>query len=327
MTYVVTGATGFLGGHLLDTLVATGRPVRALVRDARRAEELRYRGVDVRLGDIRDAPSVVDLVADVSVVFHAAAARGSPPPRAEVRSTNRAGLQNLVKAIGSTGFCARLIFVSGLSVLGLRDLVSATEDFPLQRSGDIEADTKIEAERLIRDAHESSGLDAVILRPGIVYGPGDENLSQLRRAVQEGKFAYIGSRENIVPLVHVGDFVQLALMAANRPETRGRIYHVTDGSTTKIQEIVEILAELTGSPKPQLVLPYFVPYIGCVLFETFNRLHLRSKPGPIDRAALRFLGTSRSVSIQRARDELGFSPQVSIRDGLQFDLKTTERTS
>src|SRR5215468_2719185 len=102
MTYVVTGATGFLGGHLVDALVATGQPVRALVRDSRKAEDLRCRGVDVRLGDIRDTAFVADLVADACVVFHAAAARGSPPSKAEVRSTNWTGLQNLVAGLGST---------------------------------------------------------------------------------------------------------------------------------------------------------------------------------------------------------------------------------
>ena len=94
---------------------------------------------------------------------------------------------------------------------------------------------------------------------------------------------------------------------------------------TTIGAIVECLAERSGAPQPRLVLPYVIPYFGCVLFEMLQRLHLRSKPGPIDRAGLRFLGTSRSVSIRRAQAELGFAPQVFFREGIAAMLQETEK--
>jgi nucleoside-diphosphate-sugar epimerase len=326
MTYLVTGATGFLGTHILNSLLSEGESVRALVRNPHKATSLSARSVDVRVGDVRDEAVVREVVRDVSVVFHFASAGGASPSKQDIHSTNLIGLQNLVEAMRQCGH-ARLVFISGLSVLGMRNLVSATEDLPWRHSGDYEADTKIKAEQLLRDSHEKHDFDFVILRPGIVYGPGDENLSQVLRAVREGKFAYIGSRANVVPLVHVSDFVQAALLAARCPNAKGRAYHITDGTATTIGEIVDYLAELNGSSKPQLVLPYFIPYFGCVLFETLNRMRLHSGPGPIERAALRFLGTSRTISIGRARDELAFSPRVFYREGIAPMLKQMERVS
>jgi nucleoside-diphosphate-sugar epimerase len=326
MTYLVTGATGFLGNHVLASLLNQGESVRALVRNPQKSAGLSAGGADVRIGDVRDPAVLREVVRDVSVVFHCAAAGGTHPSTQDIRSTNLLGLQNLVEAMREAGH-ARLVFISGLSVLGMRNLMSATEDLPWRRSGDYEADMKIQAEQLLFDAHKKHDFDFVILRPGIVYGPGDENLSQVLRAVREGKFAYIGSRANVVPLIHVSDFVQVALLAARSTNSKGRTYHITDGTETTIGEIVDYLAESSGSAKPQLVLPYFIPYLGCMLFETLNRIRLYSGPGPIDRAALRFLGTSRTVSISRARDELDFSPRVLYREGIAPMLRQVERVS
>jgi 2-alkyl-3-oxoalkanoate reductase len=324
MTSLVTGATGFLGGHLLEALVSQGRPVRALVRDPQNAAVLRDRGIDVYVGDIRDPAAMQQAIRECHAVFHCAAAGGRHPSKQEIHSTNFIGIKNLLEAIRANRQ-QRLICISGLSVLGMRNLNPASEDLPWRRSGDFEADTKIRIEQLILDYRSEYNLDVVILRPGIVYGPGDDNLSQVLQAIRESKFAYIGSRKNIVPLMHVRDFVQVMLLAASRPEAKGRIYHIADGTQTTIEQIVSHLAELSGCSQPRLVLPYFLPYVGCLLFELLKRFRLRSKPGPIDRAGLRFLGTSRWVPIGRAQEELGFSPQVFFREGLAATFKEMEK--
>jgi nucleoside-diphosphate-sugar epimerase len=258
----------------------------------------------------------------VNVIFHCAAASGRPPKK-ELYEANYRGVKNLLEGM-STEEQVRLVYVSGLSVLGIRHLRPATEDMPWRRSGEYAANIKIEAEKLILDHHRRLGRDAVILRPAIVYGPGDENLSQVLQAVREGKFAYIGSRNNIIPMVHVEDFVQAMQLAAGEPQANGRTYHITDGSETTIGEIVDYLADLSGSPRPKLVLPYFIPYAGCLLFQSLRALRLWSAPPPIEWASLRFLGTSRSVPIARAQRELGFSPRFSFREGLAASFRKME---
>jgi nucleoside-diphosphate-sugar epimerase len=212
------------------------------------------------------------------------------------------------------------VLLSSVNVLGTRNLDPATEDLPYRRSHDPAADVKIEAEQLALDYAEESGGAVTILRPGFIYGPGDRhNLPRLASAVARGKFAFIGSRHNVVPIVHVQDVVQAVRLAGATPAAAGRVYHVTDGSRTTIGEFVDYVAERLGCPAPQRVLAYALPYLGCVLFEVLALLGRRG-PAPINRAGLRFLGTSRYVDTQRAQQELGYRPAVSYREGVAAAL-------
>jgi nucleoside-diphosphate-sugar epimerase len=161
------------------------------------------------------------------------------------------------------------------------------------------------------------GFDLTIIRPGFIYGPRDpHNLPKLIRAIQRNKFAFIGSKDHVVPIVHVSDVVQAMRLAADlkSPAKPGRVYQITDGSRTTIGELVGCLAELLGCPVPTKVLPFALPWLGCRIFELLKPVLRR--PGPINRAGLRFLGTSRYVDIRRAREELGYEPQVSYRTGM-----------
>jgi nucleoside-diphosphate-sugar epimerase len=164
--------------------------------------------------------------------------------------------------------------------------------------------------------HQKHGVEVAIVRPGLIYGLGEKNIPRLLDAIARGKFRYLGSRDNVVPMVAIDDVVQALLLAAEKPQASGRIYHITDGSRTTIGELVDYLAELSGATPPEKVLPLAIPKTACLVFEWLQRLKLRSKPGPINRVGLRFLGTSRSIDISRARSELGYEPQVSFREGL-----------
>jgi nucleoside-diphosphate-sugar epimerase len=211
------------------------------------------------------------------------------------------------------------VLLSSVNVLGTRHLDQATEDLPCRRSRDASADVKIEVETLAREYGERHGVDVTVLRPGLIYGPRDRhNLPQMIRALRRGKFAFIGSRDNVAPIVHVSDVVRAMLLAGQRPGlSRGRAYHITDGSRTTLGEFIDHLAGLVGCPPPQKVLPYAVPYLGCLLFEFLARLGLYRGRAPITRSGLRHLGTSRSFSIERAARELGYIPRIGYREGLR----------
>jgi len=161
----------------------------------------------------------------------------------------------------------------------------------------------------------------VIIRPGFIYGPGDPgNLPRIIRALRRGKFAYIGSRDHVIPIVHVGDVVQAMLLAAQAPSANGRVYQITDGSRTTIGQFIDHLADLLECPRPRRVLPGFLPRLGCVVFDGLQLLVPRC-PAPINRSGVRFLGTSRCVDIRRAREELGYAPRVGYREGLAETLR------
>ena len=313
---LVTGATGFVGGCLLNELLSRRESVRALVRDEAQAAALRSRGVEAFVGDLLQPESLRAPLTGAKIAYHCAAAVGPSKSAHELYTTNRDGFRHLLDAASQAG-APRIVLLSSINVLGSRDLERATEELPCRRSHDPAADVKIEAERIALEYHRERGLPVTILRPGLIYGPGDpHNVPRLASAIRRGKFSFLGGRNHVVPIVHVQDVVAAMLLAGGKPETAGRIYHITDGSRTTIGEFVDFLAELLDCPPPQKNLPLIIPRAACVLFETLQRLGLRKGPGPINRAGLRFLGTSRWVDIGRARTELGFSPRIQFREGL-----------
>lgn len=308
MTSLVTGATGFVGRHLLARLAEQGEPVRAMYRDEARRREFITHGETAIRGDICDAAAMRDAVAGVDVVYHCAAAHSTSSPD-EIRRTNLAAVETLLAAVKTAAPKARVVLLSSLNVLGNNSFYAATEDAPRKHTKDLHADLKsaaeVVAERAIRD-----DMDVVILRPGLIYGAGDLNFSKLARAIARGKLVYIGSRDNIVPIVHVDDVVQAMVLAGRASQIRGRVFNITDGSKTTISELVAGLASAVGAQPPTRVMRRILPQIAVNLFELLGR------EGPITRSTFRFLGTSRYVDISRAQKELGYEPRVSLKEGI-----------
>ncbi len=327
MSVLVTGASGFVGSHVLDELLARGVGVRALVRNRDRAEDLRRRGVEVLIGDMLDASILREAVRGAKTVYHCAAAVGPTYTPRQLHDINRQGAANVLEAMRAGG-AGRLVLLTSVNVLGTRNLDPATEDISCRRSHDAAADVKIDIEALARNYEQRHGVDLTILRLGMVYGPRDPlNLPAMARAVRRGKFAFIGSRDNIIPIVFIRDAVEAILLAGDVPAARGRVYHITDGSRVTIGQFVDHLAELLGCPPPQKVLPYAVPYLACLVFETLAGLRLYRGRPPIARNSLRLLGTSRYFDIARARKELGYSPRVQFREGLAAAVASLEESS
>jgi nucleoside-diphosphate-sugar epimerase len=295
--------------------------VRALFRDNRKAGLLRS-SADTYVGDVCDPQIVKQSIDGVDVVYHCAAAHSTASSE-EIRQTTLPSLRCLLDAVRGVNPAPRLILMSSINVLGNDSFSNANEDHPRQLTGELHVDLKIEAEELAEQARKD-GLDVVILRPGLIYGPGEANLPRLAKAIQNGRFVFIGSRDNITPLVHVSDIVEAMLLAGESRESIARTYNITDGSDTTIGELVSELARALNCVEPTRVLPKLVPRIANSVCG------LLGKKGPVSSSALRFLGTSRQVDISRARNELDFNPRVHVTAGINSmadSLRTSVRTS
>ena len=177
MTSLITGATGFVGRHLLERLAAEGQPVRAMYRDEARREQFLNHGETAIAGDICDRSLMRDAVAGVDVIYHCAAAHSTASPD-EIRRTNLAAVDCLLDTARAAAPKARVILLSSLNVLGNDSFYAATEDSPRKVTHDVHADLKSAAEAAAETAI-GKGADVIILRPGMIYGAGDLNFSKL----------------------------------------------------------------------------------------------------------------------------------------------------
>ena len=170
MDVLVTGASGFTGGHLARALAAAGHRVRVLVRHP---DRLNLPGVplDVVTGDLRDPAAVARAVSGVAVVYHIAAIyRQASLPADAYRAVNAVAVGDLIEQAARAG--ARVVHCSTVGVHGDIEHPPADEDAPL-RPGDVYQRTKVEGEERARAAASRFGIEVTIVRPSGIYGPGD----------------------------------------------------------------------------------------------------------------------------------------------------------
>jgi len=317
MRVLVTGATGFTGGHLARTLVRHGHAVGALVRDPSRAGDLAAAGVTLVPGDLRDAASLAVATRDVDVVYNVAALYRQAGLADEVyRDVNARGVERVVAA-AAAAHVRRVVHCSTVGVHGDIEQPPANEDAPL-RPGDIYQATKLEGERLARQAAARFGIEVVVARPSGIYGPGDRRLLKLFRGVARRRWITLGSGEIYYHLTHIDDLVEGFRLCGEHPAAAGRTYILAGGEVTTLNELVRIVAEVAGVPPPRLHLPVWPVWTAGAACEALCA-PLGVAP-PLYRRRVDFFTKSRAFDIARARADIGFAPQVTLRDGIRRTL-------
>ncbi|MCX6558778.1 MAG: NAD-dependent epimerase/dehydratase family protein [Candidatus Aminicenantes bacterium] len=191
---LVSGATGFLGGYLLARLRKKGFQVRALARKTSDVAGLVRAGCDIYEGDIMDRQSLLRAMVGQQLVFHTAGKVSDRGSRREFWQANVDGTANVIAACREAGV-KRLIHLSSLTVLGLpRSGARVDEQTPPAAAlRDPYSASKLAGERLVREAHGSSGLETVVIRPGVIWGPGDTTIMpRLIALLRRRRLVFIG---------------------------------------------------------------------------------------------------------------------------------------
>jgi dihydroflavonol-4-reductase len=315
---LVTGATGFTGGHLARTLASRGYQVRALARDPRRAESLHVSGIEIVAGDIVDGSSVQRACAGVRSVYNIAAIYRQAGLSDEIyRAVNATAARTVVEAAARAGV-QRVVHCSTVGVHGDVEHPPANEDAPL-RPGDIYQRTKLEGERLARDTGAREKIEVVIARPTGIYGPGDRRLLKLFRGVARRRFVVLGSGRIFYHLTYVDDLVEGFRLCGEVPGVGGRTYILAGGEVTTLNELVALIAAESGVKPIPMRLPVWPFWIAGAACEAVCA-PLRIEP-PLYRRRVDFFTKSRAFDISRARQELGYSPAVSVREGIRRTLE------
>jgi dihydroflavonol-4-reductase len=315
---LVTGATGFTGGHLARALVARGDAVSALVRnESPAATALAQAGIVLVRGDVRDPAALAAATADVDVVYHVAAIyRQAGVPDENYRAVNATAVKEIVEAAARAGV-RRVVHCSTVGVHGDIAHPPANEDAPLD-PGDIYQVTKLEGENLARDAGARLGIEVTIVRPTGIYGPGDRRLLKLFRGVARRRWVTLGAGDIYYHLTFIDDLVEGFHLCATHPAAANRTYILAGGEVTTLNALVALVAEGAGVPVPTLHLPAW-PFRAAGAACEAVCAPLGIEP-PIYRRRVDFFTKSRAFDITRARREIGFAPRVGLRDGIRRTL-------
>ncbi len=319
MNVLVTGVSGFTGGHLARWLAASGDCVRGLVRDPSRADPaLAAAGVELVRGDLRDPDSLKRATAGLEVVYNIAALyRTAGLPASEYRAVNALGVGAVVEAAAASG-ARRVVHCSTVGVHGDIEQPPANEDAPL-RPGDVYQETKVEGERIARETAARTGVELVIARPSGIYGPGDRRLLKLFGGVARGRFLMLGSGRNYYHLTYVDDLCEGFRLCGTTPAAAGRAYVLAGGEVPTLAELVTLTAELASVPPPRWHWPVWPVWLAGAACEAVCK-PFGIEP-PIYRRRVDFFVKSRAFDISRARRELRFDPRVSLRQGIRLTLE------
>jgi nucleoside-diphosphate-sugar epimerase len=318
MMDLVTGATGFLGPHLVEALVKRGRRVRCAVREPARGDDLRALGAEVLGVDLLDGAAVGGAMAGVERVFHlAGGGKVSATTEAGLESLRRANVAPLrsIVAAAREHRVQRVVHFSSISAMGIQVGTLLDEDAPCRPQTPHEI-AKLESEQVAREAWEGGRLPIVVLRPAQIYGPGDvrSEIPVLVRLARRGLVPLFGMGRGRLPWVYVSDVVDATLAAAERPEAIGRTYIVSDAESYRFADIVRAIARGLGRRRGGFPVPDTIarPAIGAV--ERIARRVGRDPPFTLHRLAS--ISGDRRLSIDRARHELGYAPRVGLDEGM-----------
>lgn len=294
---LVTGANGFVGRALCRQLKLSGREVKQVVRNATSPEQItigNMSGTTDWQPALEGCDTVIHLAARVHIMHDTAT-----DPLAEFRQVNTEGTLNLARQAALCGI-KRFVFMSSLKVNGESGMFSETST---PKPEDAYAISKWEAERGLHEIAHETGMEIVVLRPPLVYGPGvGANFMRLVNAIRKGIPLPFGSIKNSRSLIYLDNLVSAILACADHPAASGKTYLVSDNQDVSTAELITQLAKALGrSPRLIRISPKFIEWLGASVGKRkeFDRL----------------LG-SLAIDSKAITRDLGWTPPFTMQEGL-----------
>jgi nucleoside-diphosphate-sugar epimerase len=313
MRVALTGATGFIGGRLCRYLTERGREVRPIVRSRPAANGSGADELARQTADVTEATALRQAFKGVDVVVHLAALFNRPEASwGDYRRVNVEGVRNVLEAAKAAGV-ARVVHCSTGGVAtgcGTPPFSEATPYSP--PSWDKYETTKCEGEMLALDFHRRTGYPVAVIRPAQVYGPGDRGKAKFYRMVKKGMIVNPG--QTLKHLIYIDDLCRAFELAAEKEEAIGEVFIIAGRTPIPLHELIGLVAQHLGVPRPSIVLPATPVTLLCTSTEVVcNLAHVKPV---LFRRSMDFFTRSVQFDARKAQDVLGFEDSIAIPDGV-----------
>lgn len=321
MRVFVTGGTGFIGGHLIPTLLRNQDKVTCLVRSEEKAKQLRrkYDTIDTIIGDITDisslskiSPEQFDYVIHLAAMGHVAST--SEEDFIRFTSINEEGTKNLIKIFQGNTQLKKFIHISSSAALGFNPdqpiIDEKTVPHPITPYQKSKRNSELISQKAFQD-----GMPIIIIRPCMVYGPGGYGeFFKFVSLMSKGLFPKVGLGKNLTPLVHVDDVVS-GLICAMKKGKPGETYIIASNDSIEMDQLRNTIMKDLDLKKLYIYVPGWMALTGAGLLEKVSNI-LHKEP-IVSKQNILSTMTDRTFDISKAKKELGYEPKVSFEDGIK----------
>ena len=314
MTSLVTGATGFIGSHLVELLLSKGHTVRVLLRKTSSLEWLKGLPIEMFYGDLFDMGAMEKAVAGVDYVYHSAGLTKAKTPEEYYRA-NQEGTRNLLQAaLSKAPNIRRFVHISSQAAAGPSPTSAPINEgfppHPLTTYG--KSKQKAEEEVLA----VASRMPVTICRPPAVYGPRDKDVFEFFNTYKKGLQPIVGFSEKYVSLVHVTDLVRGFVLAGESEKATGQIYYISSDRAYGWKEVGEATRAAMGRGAIRVRIPEPLVYV----ISAFAEIGAKFSPKP----ALINLEKARDMvqdywtcDSSKALRDFGYKQEISLEDGVR----------
>jgi len=309
---LVTGATGFIGSHLVKRLVREGYPVRALCRRGSEAKlPVAPAGtLEIAYGDLCNRDSLFAAMDGSTRVFHCAAHVSDWGSEETFFSANVQGTRWLLEA-ASAARVTRFVHLSSIAVFGTPSPPRFDDESPYGDSTDAYSRSKVESEKAAFAA-ATSGLAVTVLRPAVVYGPGGAWLEEPLRMIEQQRMFLLGGGAGTCHPCYVENLVDALLLAAGHPAAVGQGFIVGDGESITFSDYFNAVASIAGAPPVRRSIPVAAARATAAVLETAARVRGAQRRPLLTRTAIAMVTTKSEMSIEKIRSRLGWRPRYTF---------------
>lgn len=325
MKVFLTGGTGLVGSHVAERLIREGHSVRALVRPGADAAFLRSLGVGIWEGDITRPSSLRGAMSGCEGLVHSAALVVADSGWESYRRFNIDGTENVLVAAAEQGV-RRTVYVSTVAVYGGAELSrrrGVDEDSPRDGPlppGEFYGRSKRGAEDVALRFHREGRLEVTAVRPDVIYGERDRILiPRLAPYLRSPVVFTVGLGRKELPLVYAGNVAAGILRALVSDRAPGRVYNLANDFPISQREFLSLIASHLRRRTVIIPMPYALAYGAAALLE-LTALLLGNRRPPASRRHVAFMGRGNPFVSSRARDELGWAPEVEHEEGVRRTL-------